>query len=364
MSNIINSAAQIYGQDRTDQSVNLAVPRNKFQFQVKIHYHANGAKQTIELKKISEMQMPGHTMKTQTLNQYNKKRTIQTGIDYTPVTLTAYDTRDGEIEKFLIGYNNHYFSGPMSDNSDVMIDDIINENFKSGQSAKGFNLTDNRYYITKIEIIRTSSSDDKNIIEIYNPIITSIQGDTLSYTESAPVQYRIDFTYEGYKTITNGEEVVASETTVAASPQERAVTSIQAANAVQAANPTATATATNANGLSLYKTTISGYNSNMSRDWKTGIVTTTTTTAPTTVTVFDDDGSKTTTTEPSMNIVEVFNPRTGLTTTTTTDPDGNSTVETINSVQPGVSAQDVLAAKDAHAYNESIRWDDPTWDEY
>jgi len=211
MNKITNYASQIYGQDQYDRSVNLLVPRNKFQFRVVV-YHI-GSNKALELTRISEIQMPSHSMKTQTLNQYNKKRTIQTGIDYTPISLSAYDTRDAEIEKFLVGYNNHYYSSPMSDNSDVMIDDVINQNFAvSGQSAKGFNLTNDRYYITKIEIIRTSSDGDKNIIEIYNPIITNIQGDTLNYSESAPVQYRIDFTYEGYKTTTNGVEVEVTPT--------------------------------------------------------------------------------------------------------------------------------------------------------
>ena len=212
MSKIINYASQIYGQDQRGSSVNLFVPRSKFQFLVKI-YHI-GSTKALELSRISEIQMPAHSTKTQTLNQYNKKRTIQTGIDYTPISMSAYDTRDAEIERFLVGYNNHYYSSPMSDNYDIMQDDAISENFLSDESGKGFNLTDKRYYIRKIEIIRKSSDDDNNIIEIYNPIITNIQADTLNYSESAPVQYRIDFTYEGYKTTTNGielaEEPVAS----------------------------------------------------------------------------------------------------------------------------------------------------------
>ena len=212
MSKITNYASQIYGQDQRGSSVNLFVPRSKFQFLVKI-YHI-GSTKALELSRISEIQMPAHSIKTQTLNQYNKKRTIQTGIDYTPISMSVYDTRDAEIERFLVGYNNHYYSSPMHDNYDIMKDDAISENFLSDESGKGFNLTNDRYYITKIEIIRTSSDEDKNIIEIYNPIITNIQADTLNYSESAPVQYRIDFTYEGYKTTTNGielaEEPVAS----------------------------------------------------------------------------------------------------------------------------------------------------------
>ena len=206
MGNIINSASTIYRQDQYDQSVNTAIPRNKFNFKVEITYlgGATDSRKTLILEKISEIQMPGHSVKTQTLNQFNKKRTIQTGIDYTPISLSAYDTRDGEIEKFLVGYNNYYYSGPMSDNYDIMRDDIIDESFvgTTDSSGRGLNLNTDRYYIINIKITRTSSTDDNNIIEIYNPIITNIQGDTLNYSESAPVQYRIDFTYEGYKTTT------------------------------------------------------------------------------------------------------------------------------------------------------------------
>jgi hypothetical protein len=206
MGNIINSASTIYRQDQYDQSVNTAIPRNKFNFKVEITYlgGATDSRKTLILKKISEIQMPGHSVKTQTLNQFNKKRTIQTGIDYTPISLSAYDTRDGEIEKFLVGYNNYYYSGPMSDNYDIMRDDIIDESFvgTTDSSGRGLNLNTDRYYIENIKITRTSSTEDNNIIEIYNPIITNIQGDTLNYSDSAPVQYRIDFTYEGYKTTT------------------------------------------------------------------------------------------------------------------------------------------------------------------
>jgi hypothetical protein len=206
MSNIINSGAEIYGQNRIDQSVNTLIPRNKFNFTVEITYlgATPDSRTTLKLDRISEIQMPGHSVKTQTLNQFNKKRTIQTGIDYTPISLSAYDTRDGEIEKFLVGYNNYYYSSPMSDDYDIIRDDILAESFggTTGSSGRGLNLNTDRYYIQHIRITRTSSTQDNNIIEIYNPIITNIQGDTLNYSESAPVQYRIDFTYEGYKTTT------------------------------------------------------------------------------------------------------------------------------------------------------------------
>jgi len=196
-----NEATGVY------KSTNL-LPRHKFEFKIEIHFGTLGKSAVLELERVADVQMPGHSINTQILNQYNKKRIVQTGIEYTPVSLTAYDTRDALIENFLKGYNEYYHSGPMSDLEDVMKDDIIDNRTspKDGISDKGFNLTDRRYYISKIRIIRTSSVEDKNIIEIYNPIITSIRGDTLSYAESGPVQYNIEFAYEGYTTVTNPEK--------------------------------------------------------------------------------------------------------------------------------------------------------------
>lgn len=198
-----DSASIVYGQS-SSASVNTLVPRNKFQFKVELQYIdvANPTTYKIlSLDRIADIQMPSHNPKTQIINQYNKKRIIQMGVEYVPIMLTAYDTRDAEIENFLIDYNKHYFASPMSDDIKKMEDDIVPTS-DNGYSGKGFQLTETRYFIKQIAIIRNSSEQDMNTIEIYNPVISSIQTDTLSYSESAPVQYRIEFSYEGYNTST------------------------------------------------------------------------------------------------------------------------------------------------------------------
>ena len=50
-----------------------------------------------------------------------------------------------------------------------------------------------------ITITRKSGESDTNTITVWNPIITNIGADTLSYSESGLVEYRIDFLYEGYE---------------------------------------------------------------------------------------------------------------------------------------------------------------------
>ena len=61
------------------------------------------------------------------MNQYNKKRLANTGVDYTPIYISAYDTRDAQIEDFLKKYAAYYYDGPMNDTFGraQLTDDII-----------------------------------------------------------------------------------------------------------------------------------------------------------------------------------------------------------------------------------------------
>lgn len=177
-------AHNLYGQNTNPGAVISAVPRNKFNFTCSL----TTADGPVKLDRIANVSMPGYTSRAQTLNSYNKKVIVQTGIDYTPVVLTAYDTRDAAIEKFLKSYSNYYFAGPMNTKS------LTNHNL----DGKGFKLQEDHNYIKTFVITRKNSSTDINTITIFNPIINSIDADTLDYSDSGLVQYRITFIYEGF----------------------------------------------------------------------------------------------------------------------------------------------------------------------
>ena len=61
-------------------------------------------------------------------NQYNKKRLIQTGIDYSPVTMRVYDDRDAQVERFQ-KQAAYYYAGLMGNAEAKFADDIVSENF-------------------------------------------------------------------------------------------------------------------------------------------------------------------------------------------------------------------------------------------
>lgn len=183
-------AHRLYNQNQAPGQLVGAVPRNKFTFICSL----DTIEGPVELDRIASVTMPGWSSKATTMNSYNRKRVVQTGYDYNPVTLIAYDTRDpAAIETFLKKYANYYFKGPMNTES------LTEHNLQ----GKGYKLQDDRNYIKQFNITRFGSPSDINKIEIYNPFIQTIDSDTLDYSDSnTVVQYRITFVYESYKIVT------------------------------------------------------------------------------------------------------------------------------------------------------------------
>ena len=182
-----NSAHLLYGQGQTSGLPMEAIPRNKFSFTVSL----NTIDGTVDLRRIANIQMPSFVYRTQTLNNYNNKSIVQTGIDYTPISLTAYDTKDAVFENFLKDYAEHYFAGPMNE-----------EDYQAFLTdPKGLQLRDNKNYITMMTITRVDSFMHNNVIEIFHPFITNADADTLDYSDSSPSTFRVSFAYEGYNIV-------------------------------------------------------------------------------------------------------------------------------------------------------------------
>jgi len=183
-----NAASIIYGQSAVKGEMH-AIPRNKYQFTVSM----DTIDGPVVLSRIASLSLPSFAYRNQTINNYNNKSIIQTGIDYSPISLTAYDTKDAVFENFLKKYAKHYFAGPMNDIS--RIDWVTSE--------KGFDLKADNHYIRSMKIIRKDTHTLDNVIEIFNPFISSTDTDTLDYSDSSPVIFRVSFDYEGYRILSD-----------------------------------------------------------------------------------------------------------------------------------------------------------------
>ena len=62
-----------------------------------------------------------------------------------------------------------------------------------------FDLKTTNHYIKSMFITRLDTSNQQNVIEIFNPFIQNADADTLDYSDSSPTTFRVTFTYEGYR---------------------------------------------------------------------------------------------------------------------------------------------------------------------
>ena len=198
-------ATDIYGTETSVDDVQELLPRQRFQFSASIYHRApRGGNTQLNIPRIASIDMPGYSVNTATLNQFNKKRTIQTGINYTPVNIVAYDTRDtrqnpenANIESFLREYTQYYYAGVFDRTPDLLTMDDITTGFFDGNTGTGYALPEEKYFISRIEILR-KSTQETNKITLFNPMLTQVDGDRLDYADSNPVQYSLQFTYESF----------------------------------------------------------------------------------------------------------------------------------------------------------------------
>jgi len=232
------------------------VPRLKFQFVVEFKTTlgiGSGDKNYREMIKdlslvVQSVELPSFQFDTQTLNQYNRKRIIQTKMNWNPISISFHDTRDNkwlnvwkEYMKFHYKDGREKFSNfgagnltpdivenapnidefgfqtPFSKTS-IANPDLTNANsspgdtqgalktgrmatrraYKAAERAAGFGYE--KYYFSQIKIYKQFGGRNGPIadpITLYNPVILSVNNDSLSYADSSPVQWSIQFGYEG-----------------------------------------------------------------------------------------------------------------------------------------------------------------------
>jgi hypothetical protein len=58
---------------------------------------------------VKTVDLPKFTINSETLNQYNRKRVVQTKVNYDPVTLTFHDDGGDNVRKMWYAYYNYYY---------------------------------------------------------------------------------------------------------------------------------------------------------------------------------------------------------------------------------------------------------------
>ena len=178
---------------------------------------------------VKTVDLPKFNIKTETLNQYNRKRVIQTGVEYQPVTLTFHDDGGDVVRNLWYNYFSYYYKDPtqkyLSPNNtngslgasenrqtgfdyngrDIYSDDrqvndwgYIGESITDGKSTVGGDSGKPPFF----RDIRIYGMDQHKFAEyvLINPLITNWNHDTYNYSEGGGImQNTMTIAYETVK---------------------------------------------------------------------------------------------------------------------------------------------------------------------
>ena len=199
----------------TDDNFRLA-PKQKFLYHCTLNLNDNVVnkvlpgwvqRHTNEVNMlVKSITLPKFDIQLETKNKYNRKKNLQTRIDYGPVNITFHDDNASIVTQLWTAYYNYYFKdggygsrdGAGAPNQTDRAYDRFNA--YKGASANGyqFGLDNNQYepFFTSIQISQLARHQYLTMT-LVNPIIESWQHDTLDNSAGAePVQNSMTVAYE------------------------------------------------------------------------------------------------------------------------------------------------------------------------
>jgi len=194
---IRNFAQETYRSDAEQ----VRVPRQKFQFTLGFSIY-DGTYTIID--RVASVTTPSFNFDTMIANQYNNKRVVQTKMNYSPITISFYDTYDSEWFRILRRYIKHYYNDNLGiEQTDLhvgvsTINDVLS-------SDAGYTPTSDRNFFTDIRIVQPGHNDFIRTTVLKNPLITDIVGDTLDYSDSNPAMLTVTFQPEKVQVYYDGD---------------------------------------------------------------------------------------------------------------------------------------------------------------
>jgi hypothetical protein len=149
---------------------------------------------------VKSLDQPKIAIKTEEVNQYNKKRHIHTSYDVSPITITLFDTMIGTARRLWHDYLRYHFGDfnhSVDSNkwtTDQLLDSGSDTNFGFQLPPDG-SPEDSRYYFHSIDIIQVYGGYFTKAVMV-NPRILSFDPDDLDYEQMSPSTFRMQVTSE------------------------------------------------------------------------------------------------------------------------------------------------------------------------
>lgn len=149
---------------------------------------------------VKQTDLPKYSAKVETRNKYNRKKNIQTAIQYDPINIIFHDDNYGVTTALLEAYYRYYYA----DAGYGLIPGAYNKAGAGDNTYKGSGYNQYKYgldnnisvpFIQNIQITQLARRS-YTTYTLVNPIITQWQHDSLDNSQSAPTQNSITVAYE------------------------------------------------------------------------------------------------------------------------------------------------------------------------
>ena len=158
--------------------------------------------------------LPQVEFQTQTMNEYNKKKIVNTGVQYQPVTITVADTVSNAWLTLIMKYFAYHYMNPRNKgvegdrdiNSQAIGEggaDFIGSQYGAGgpfdSNRYGYNLNLNPNFFERIDYVLYHAQKGVQY-SLINPVMTSFTHNQLDYSSNELMEFTMTFEYEAFTT--------------------------------------------------------------------------------------------------------------------------------------------------------------------
>jgi hypothetical protein len=148
---------------------------------------------------VKKVDLPKFKIATETANQYNRKKVIQTSITYEPINITFHDDNLGVARQLWENYFSYYYADPTAAKSSA---NYLKNPHQPGTLLKtpyGLDNNSSVRFFSSITIYQMAKQK-WNSYQLINPMISDWRHDTLDYAEGGGVmENAMTLMYEAVK---------------------------------------------------------------------------------------------------------------------------------------------------------------------
>jgi hypothetical protein len=204
-----------------------AMPRQKFLFYASFTPNpATGLKDFGSWQKgfafqTQKVDRPKATPQVKKLHQYNRKRLVQTGIDYADVSITFHDTVDDRVLKVWQQYHNWYFGDGRGGNGLGKSNPTRTQAWSSSVVESNFSIASGWGFSPPASTNKTNFFDSLDVytfygktytqVRMWNPKIVSMDWDGMDSESSNLTTCTMSIEHEGFEYVAVGQKISQSQ---------------------------------------------------------------------------------------------------------------------------------------------------------